>query len=156
MIDQSDLKAQLTALLADEEDWIANCAQFSAFVFQFFSGLNWDGFYFKHGVQLKLGPFQGKVACNPIALGMGVCGKAATTGKAIRVKDVHDFPGHIACDPVSHSEMVLPLAVQGKVLGVFDLDSPQRNRFTQKDQSLLTDLLEILIEKTDFKPSGLL
>ncbi|MGM0596956.1 MAG: GAF domain-containing protein [Myxococcota bacterium] len=156
MIEQSELEAQLKALLADEKYWIANCAQFSTFVFQNFAGLNWAGFYFKHGQQLKLGPFQGKVACNPIPLGKGVCGKAASAGKPIRVKDVLDFPGHIACDPLSRSELVLPLSVQGSLLGVFDLDSPHRDRFKQKEECQLTDLLEILIKKTDFKSSGLL
>jgi len=156
MIKQAELKAQLIALLADEKDWITNCSQFSAFVFQYFSDLNWAGFYFKHGSHLKLGPFQGKVACNPIALGKGVCGKAAASGRAISVANVHDFPGHIACDPLSRSELVLPLIIQGKVLGIFDLDSPLFNRFQPDDQAQLQDLLKILISKTDFKSSGLL
>ena len=109
------LVAQLQALLADERDFIANAAQFSAFLFQELSDLNWAGFYLARGEELVLGPFQGKVACVRIPFGRGVCGAAAASGETQRVEDVHAFAGHIACDSASNSELVVPLFKDGRL-----------------------------------------
>ena len=143
------LIAQLQALLAGERDFIANAAQFSAFLFQELSDLNWAGFYLAHGEELVLGPFQGKVACVRIPFGRGVCGAAAATGQTQRVADVHAFAGHIACDSASNSELVVPLFKGGRLLGVLDLDSPSLARFSAADQSGVERLVEVFVELTD-------
>ena len=119
------LTAQLEALLSGERDFIANAAQFSAFVYHELEGLNWAGFYLVKDDELVLGPFQGKVACVRIAFGRGVCGAAAASRQTQRVEDVHAFPGHIACDSASNSELVVPLIKEGRLIGVLDLDSPR-------------------------------
>src|SRR5271163_4707160 len=119
-----DLQRQLAAVFAGERNGLANAANMSALLFQGLPDLNWAGFYFLQGGELVLGPFQGKVACVRIALGKGVCGTAAKRRETIVVPDVHDFPGHIACDSASRSEIVVPLFTGGKVIGVLDLDSP--------------------------------
>ena len=116
------LTAQLEALLSGERDFIANAAQFSAFVYHELEGLNWAGFYLVKDDELVLGPFQGKVACVRIAFGRGVCGAAAASRQTQRVEDVHAFPGHIACDSASNSELVVPLIKEGRLIGVLDLD----------------------------------
>ena len=126
--------------------WLVDFANFSAFVFNEFPDLNWAGFYLYSGNQLLLGPFQGRPACTSIALGRGVCGAAFTTQKALRVANVQTFPGHIACDPQSKSEMVLPLIKDHTCFGVFDLDSPLENRFQAQDQADLERALEILLK----------
>ncbi|PTS84048.1 GAF domain-containing protein [Pseudomonas sp. HMWF032] len=143
------LVAQLQALLADERDFIANAAQFSAFLFQELSDLNWAGFYLARGEELVLGPFQGKVACVRIPFGRGVCGAAAATGQTQRVEDVHAFAGHIACDSASNSELVVPLFKDGRLLGVLDLDSPRLARFSAADQAGIERLVEVFVELTD-------
>ncbi|MBB2497043.1 GAF domain-containing protein [Aquipseudomonas ullengensis] len=143
------LAAQLESLLADERDLIANSAQFSAFLFHELEGLNWAGFYFSRGEELVLGPFQGKVACVRIPFGRGVCGAAAATRQTQRVEDVHAFPGHIACDSASNSELVVPLVKDGRLLGVLDLDSPQLARFAAQDQAGIERLVEIFLRLTD-------
>ncbi|WP_339414270.1 GAF domain-containing protein [Pseudomonas sp. EA_35y_Pfl2_R5] len=143
------LIAQLQALLAGERDFIANAAQFSAFLFQELSDLNWAGFYLARGEELVLGPFQGKVACVRIPFGRGVCGAAAATGQTQRVADVHAFAGHIACDSASNSELVVPLFKGGRLLGVLDLDSPSFARFSAVDQSGVERLVEVFVELTD-------
>lgn len=143
------LAAQLESLLAGERDFIANSAQFSAFLFHELAGLNWAGFYFSRGEELVLGPFQGKVACVRIPFGRGVCGAAAATRQTQRIEDVHAFPGHIACDSASNSELVVPLLKAGRLLGVLDLDSPQRARFTAQDQAGIERLVEIFLRLTD-------
>jgi len=143
------LVAQLQALLAGERDFIANAAQFSAFLFQELSDLNWAGFYLARGEELVLGPFQGKVACVRIPFGRGVCGAAAATGQTRRVEDVHAFAGHIACDSVSNSELVVPLFKGGRLLGVLDLDSPSLARFSAADQVGIERLVEVFVELTD-------
>ena len=120
-----DLAAQLRELLADERDLIANAANLAALLYHGLPELNWAGCYFLKGGVLVLGPFQGKPACTRIALGKGVCGTAAATGRAVLVENVHEFPGHIACDGASNSEIVLPLVKDGRVVGVLDLDSPR-------------------------------
>jgi GAF domain-containing protein len=129
-----DLAGQLAALLAGEADRIANAANMTALIYHGLPDLNWAGFYFRRGAELVLGPFQGKPACVRIAIGRGVCGTAAARAAAVLVPDVHDFPGHIACDPVSRSELVVPLIEAGEVLGVLDLDSPLPERFDEADR----------------------
>lgn len=143
------LVAQLQALLAGERDFIANAAQFSAFLFQELSDLNWAGFYLARGEELVLGPFQGKVACVRIPFGRGVCGAAAVTGQTQRVDDVHAFAGHIACDSASNSELVVPLFKDGRLLGVLDLDSPRLGRFSAEDQVGIEQLVQVFIGLTD-------
>jgi len=129
-----DLLAQTQALLRDEHDRIANAANFSALLYGALPDVNWAGFYFYDGVELVLGPFQGKPACVRIALSQGVCGAAARERAIQVVADVHAFPGHIACDAVSRSEIVVPL-LQGEVLlGVWDVDSPTPGRFDEADR----------------------
>lgn len=139
----------LAALLAGERDWIASCANFAAFVYHALPRLNWAGFYFLRGRQLALGPFQGKPACVRIDVGRGVCGTAVVRRAAVLVPDVHAFPGHIACDSASRSELVLPVWNDGGLLGVFDLDSPELQRFTPLEQHWLEDGLRTLVANTD-------
>ncbi|TIH08559.1 GAF domain-containing protein [Pseudomonas leptonychotis] len=143
------LTAQLQALLSDERDFIANAAQFSAFLFQQLSDLNWAGFYLARREELVLGPFQGKVACVRIPFGRGVCGMAAATGQTQRVEDVHAFAGHIACDSASNSELVVPLFKEGRLIGVLDLDSPLQARFSAADQAGVERLVEVFVQLTD-------
>jgi L-methionine (R)-S-oxide reductase len=128
-----DLLAALDALTVDEPDGIANLANAAALLWQFVPDLNWAGFYRLVGDELVLGPFQGKVACLRIALGRGVCGTAAAERRTQRVDDVHAFPGHIACDAASRSELVVPILHEGRLLGVLDLDSPRPARFSDAD-----------------------
>jgi L-methionine (R)-S-oxide reductase len=139
------LAAQLESLLADERDFIANAAQFAAFVFHELEGLNWAGFYLNKDEQLVLGPFQGRVACVRIPFGRGVCGAAASSRQTQRVEDVHAFPGHIACDSASNSELVVPLVKDGRLIGVLDLDSPQLARFSAADQLGIERLAAIFL-----------
>jgi len=129
-----DLARELAALLAGETDRVANAANMAALIYHGLPDLNWAGFYFRQEAELVLGPFQGKPACVRIAIGRGVCGTAAARAVTVLVPDVHDFPGHIACDPVSRSELVVPLIEAGRVLGVLDLDSPLPARFDQHDR----------------------
>lgn len=132
----ADLLQQARALLAGERDLIANAANFSALVYHSLPQLNWAGFYLYDGRELVLGPFQGKPACIRIALGRGVCGTAAQTRQTQLVADVNAFPGHIACDSASQSEIVVPLIrADGTLLGVWDVDSPVINRFDQEDRA---------------------
>lgn len=143
------LVAQLEALLAGERDFIANAAQFAAFLFHELEGLNWAGFYLNKDQELVLGPFQGRVACVRIAFGRGVCGAAASSLETQRVDDVHAFPGHIACDSASRSELVVPLLKNGRLLGVLDLDSPRPARFSRADQSGIEQLVAIFLRLSD-------
>ncbi len=143
------LAAQLESLLSGERDFIANAAQFSAFVFQELAELNWAGFYLQRGDELVLGPFQGKVACVRIPFGRGVCGVAAATRLSQRVDDVHAFSGHIACDSASNSELVIPLLKAGQLIGVLDLDSPRLARFTEADQAGIERLVEVFLRLSD-------
>jgi putative methionine-R-sulfoxide reductase with GAF domain/alkylhydroperoxidase family enzyme len=129
------LSVQLAALLEGEIDPIANAANMAALIWHSLPDLNWAGFYFRRGSELVLGPFQGKPACLRIAIGEGVCGTAAAQGAPVVVPDVHEFPGHIACDPQSRSELVVPLVEDGVVLGVLDLDSPTPARFDEADRA---------------------
>jgi L-methionine (R)-S-oxide reductase len=137
---------QLYALIKDEPNQIANLSNISAFLNQSFDNINWVGFYLMEGKELVLGPFQGKVACVRIPLGRGVCGTAAYRKEVIRVADVHQFCGHIACDSESRSEIVLPLIVNNEVIGVLDIDSPSYNRFSGKDEKILREAVKIIEE----------
>jgi len=128
-----DLHAALDALTAGEADAVANMANASALLWQYLPDLNWAGFYRMVAGELVLGPFQGKAACIRIPLGKGVCGTAAASGETQVVADVHAFPGHIACDAASRSELVVPIVRDGTVLGVIDLDSPEPGRFDAED-----------------------
>jgi GAF domain-containing protein len=141
---------QMSALFVGERDGLANAANTSALLYEALPNLNWAGFYFLQGRELVLGPFQGKVACVRIALGQGVCGTAAERRETVIVPDVHAFPGHIACDAASRSEIVLPLIQNGLLLGVLDLDSPQLARFDHEDRSGLTAAVDLLLLHTDF------
>ncbi|WP_137971947.1 GAF domain-containing protein [Pseudomonas sp. F(2018)] len=143
------LAAQLESLLADERDFIANAAQFAAFLFHELEGLNWAGFYLNKGEELVLGPFQGKVACVRIPFGRGVCGAAASSRQTQRVEDVHAFPGHIACDSASNSELVVPLVKNGRLIGVLDLDSPRLARFAVEDQLGIERLAAIFLRLSE-------
>lgn len=146
------LAQQLTALLAGERDAVTNAAQFSAFIFQSLSDINWAGFYLLRDERLVLGPFQGKVACVHIPLGRGVCGRSAASQLPLIVDDVHAFADHIVCDSASNSEIVLPVMVNGALYGVFDIDSPVLARFQQSDQDGLMHLLDCFIAATDLNP----
>src|SRR5690349_24775570 len=129
------LSLQLGALFAGEQNLLANTANMAALIYHGLPELNWAGFYFAIDGELVLGPFQGKPACVRIAWGNGVCGTAAARGAAIVVPDVDEFPGHIACDAASRSELVVPLISSGRVLAVLDLDSPRRGRFDEEDRA---------------------
>ncbi|MFV3370235.1 GAF domain-containing protein [Pseudomonas sp. NY15435] len=143
------LAAQAESLFADERDFIANASQFSAFLFNELQDLNWAGFYLNRNEELVLGPFQGKVACVRIPFSKGVCGAAARTRETQRVEDVHAFPGHIACDSASNSELVVPLVKDGRLIGVLDLDSPKVGRFSEEDQAGIERLAEIFLRLSD-------
>jgi len=136
---------QLKALIEDEKDITANLANASALLNQFLHDINWVGFYLWKEDELVLGPFQGLPACIRIPSGNGVCGTAIAEGKTMLVANVHEFPGHIACDPKSQSEIVIPMIVQGANFGVLDIDSPKLNRFDVTDQRYLEQFVEVLI-----------
>ncbi|CAN5637534.1 GAF domain-containing protein [soil metagenome] len=140
------LAAQARALLAGESDRIANAANLSALVYHALPSLNWVGFYFFDGRELVVGPFQGQPACVRIPLDRGVCGKAARTDQTQRVDDVHAVADHIACDAASRSELVVPLLLEGSLLGVFDLDSPDPARFDVEDQRGLEEIARVYLE----------
>lgn len=135
------LNKQAQALIEQETDLIANMANLSALLFNQLSDVNWAGFYIMRQGELVLGPFQGQVACVRIAVGKGVCGTAVETGQVQLVKDVHEFPGHIACDAASNSEIVLPLRHNGDIIAVLDIDSPSLARFDTDDQAGLEQLI---------------
>lgn len=143
------LTAQLESLLADERDFIANAAQFSAFLYSQLDDLNWAGFYLNRNEELVLGPFQGQIACVRIPFGKGVCGAAAQSRETQRVEDVRTFAGHIACDSASNSELVVPLIKEGKLIGVLDLDSPSVGRFSEADQAGIEALTQVFLRLTD-------
>lgn len=138
--------SQLKALLEDEHDMIANMANTSALLNESLPDINWVGFYLYKNEELILGPFQGKVACVHIPLDKGVCGKSARTRQTICVEDVHAFPGHIACDCASRSEIVIPLIKKDTLLGVLDIDSPQLARFSEEDAQYLQKAADILLQ----------
>ena len=139
-----DLASALEGLLAAEPDPVANMANAAALIWETLPDLNWAGFYRNVDDELVLGPFQGRPACIRIPFGQGVCGAAAATLKVQRVDDVHAFPGHIACDSASNSELVVPIVRDGKLLSVLDLDSPKTARFTEDDEAGCVKLAEIV------------
>lgn len=139
-----DLAAALESLVAGEPDPIANMANASAMIMESLPDLNWAGFYLMKDGELVLGPFQGRAACIRIPFGKGVCGAAAATLQVQRVEDVHAFPGHIACDAASASELVVPLVREGKLIAVLDLDSPNKARFDADDEAGCIALCEVL------------
>ena len=141
-----ELQRSLAGLLAGEHDLIANTANFSALVYSSLPDLNWAGCYFLRGEQLVLGPFQGRPACVRIAMGRGVCGTAAQRRTSVLVPDVHQFPDHIVCDPVSRSELVVPLIDGERLIGVFDLDSPVPGRFDAADQAGIEAAVRLLMQ----------
>ncbi len=141
------VKKQLHALIHDEKNQIANLSNASALLNQFLDRINWVGFYLMDtNQQLVLGPFQGLPACIRIPLGKGVCGTSALKKETVLVADVNKFPGHIACDAASQSEIVIPLMKDGQLLGVLDIDSPEKNRFDALDQQKLEEFVAILVE----------
>lgn len=140
------LAKQLDALLTGEKNVMANLSNASALLNQFFDRINWVGFYMMDGSELVLGPFQGLPACIRIPVGRGVCGTSVAKKETIIVADVHAFPGHIACDAASQSEIVVPLLKNGEVIGVLDIDSPEKNRFQKEDQQGLEHLVSILMK----------
>lgn len=142
------LATQLSSLLAGERDLIANAANFAALIFHSLPDLNWAGFYFAKDGELVLGPFQGKPACIRIRVGQGVCGAAAAKCATTIVPNVHEFPGHIACDMESNSEIVVPLLKNERLIGVLDLDSPSLSRFDEDDAAGLETLVKILLAST--------
>ncbi len=145
-----ELMAQVRSLLDGELDLIANAANLSSFLYHSLPDLNWAGFYFQKNNQLVLGPFQGKPACVRINIGDGVCGTAALQRQTIIVDNVHEFPGHIACDSASNSEIVVPIIKDDRFIGVLDLDSPSLARFDDEDAQGLNDLVEIFVDATKF------
>lgn len=150
MIPRNEFLNEIESLLTGA--WLTDLSNFSAHLFLHLPQLNWVGFYLSDGKRLRLGPFQGKPACVEIAFDRGVCGKAFSSNEALIVDDVHEFPGHIACDEASRSEMVLPLIVDGKKLGVLDLDAPITKRFTEEDLVLVRDALAVLSARLTKNP----
>ena len=144
-----ELTRQARGLLAGERDRVANAANLSALIWHGLPDLNWCGFYFLKGTELVLGPFQGKPACVRIALGSGVCGASAQERRTRIVLNVHEFPGHIACDGASNAELVVPLVKDGSVLGVLDLDSPRLARFDEEDAAGIEALARAWLEASD-------
>lgn len=145
----ANLQAELRSLLAGERDLIANAANLSSLLYHSLSDLNWAGLYFLKDGELVLGPFQGRPACVRIAIGAGVCGTAARQRQTLIVDNVHDFPGHIACDSASNSEIVVPILTDDLLIGVLDLDSPSIARFDDEDAEGLNALVEIFVESID-------
>ncbi len=150
MTDYKLLSEQLRALAEDEPSFIPVLSNASALINDNMTDLNWAGFYLMDNGSLLLGPFQGKVACIRIALGKGVCGTAAQLDETQLVPNVHEFPGHIACDSASNSEIVVPIHKDGKVIGVLDIDSPSLNRFTEDDKAGLEAFVKVLEKVTEF------
>jgi L-methionine (R)-S-oxide reductase len=149
-----EVAAEIDSLLSGETDRVANLANAAAVLFDRLPDLNWAGFYLLQGSTLVLGPFQGKPACVRIPVGQGVCGAAAVRRVSVCVPDVHAFPGHIACDSASESELVVPLMQDGVVIGVLDLDSPQRARFDGDDQAGCEALAAVIVRHLASAPSA--
>lgn len=140
------LSSQVRSLLGDETDALANAANFVGLLYNALDDINWLGIYVRRGDELVLGPFQGQPACVRIPLGKGVCGTSAADRQTLRVPDVHDFPGHIACDAASRSELVVPLLIDEDLVGVLDIDSPSLDRFSADDQRGLEDCCRVYCE----------
>ncbi len=150
----AQLARQLGDLLGGERHPIANAANMAALIFQTLPDLNWAGLYLLDGEDLVLGPFQGRPACTRIRVGKGVCGTAAERRKTLVVENVHEFPGHIACDAASNSEIVVPIITAGRLFGLLDLDSPLPGRFDTEDQAGLEEIVRIFVGVTDLDPAG--
>lgn len=142
-----ELLGELSALIAGERDFIANLANSAALLYHSLPDLNWAGFYLLKDGELVVGPFQGKPACVRIAIGKGVCGTAAERRATVIVRDVHEFPGHIACDAASNSEIVVPMVRAGELIGVLDLDSPKLARFDEQDREGLEQFVTTLLSE---------
>lgn len=151
MTDYPELERRLTALIHGVPHFIANLANASALLFDTLEDINWAGFYHMEQGRLVLGPFQGKPACIEIPLNKGVCGAAASRGETVLVKNVHEFPGHIACDSASNSEIVIPIRKKGAVVGVLDIDSPSIGRFTEDDKEGLERFVRALERELFYK-----
>jgi GAF domain-containing protein len=150
MTDYALIKAQAEAIIGTEPHYVAALSNISALIYESLDRLNWAGFYLMDRGSLLVGPFQGKTACIRIEIGKGVCGTAVKEEKIQRVTDVHAFPGHIACDSASNSEIVLPVRSGGRIVGVLDIDSPVLNRFSEEDEKGLADLVNCIGDKVDF------
>jgi len=144
------LLEQSKAMVDGERNQIANLANVAALLFHGLEEINWAGFYLLDDRELILGPFQGKPACIRIPIGRGVCGTAVAQRQTLRIEDVHDFPGHIACDSASNSEIVIPIIVQDRVVGVLDIDSPVFHRFQKEDQQYLEEIVRVLERSCDW------
>ena len=144
------LNLKLTGLICEEPDWLANLSNASALLWLLLENINWAGFYLHKNDELVLGPFQGKPACTHIALGKGVCGTAAVELKTQLVKNVHDFPGHIACDSASNSEIVIPILTDDRLIGVLDIDSPILQRFDEIDKIHLEKFVSSIVKYVKF------
>jgi len=144
-VDYDELVQQAEGLLSGQKHRIANAANLSALIYESLPGVNWAGFYFLEGDELIVGPFQGRPACVRIDMGKGVCGTAAASRSTQRVADVHAFEGHIACDPVSRSEVVVPLVLADQLIGVLDIDSPEPGRFSADDQAGIERLAAVYV-----------
>lgn len=151
MTDYNLLAEQIKSLAEDEPNYIPVLSNASAILYDAMDDLNWAGFYLMNKGSLLLGPFQGKVACIRIALGKGVCGTAAENDETLVVPNVHEFPGHIACDSASNSEIVVPIHKDGEVVGVLDIDSPNLNRFSEEDKLGLQKFVKALEEVISFE-----
>ena len=150
MINYGLLCKQAEMLLEDERDYVPALSNVSALIYDALDRLNWAGFYLMDRGSLLLGPFQGKVACIRIEVGKGVCGTAVKEDRTIRVPDVHQFPGHIACDSASESEIVIPIHSGGRIVGVLDIDSPFKERFSKEDEEGLKGLVDVIEKYCDF------
>lgn len=144
------LNMTLEGMISEEPDWLANLSNASALLWLVLEGINWAGFYLYKDKELVLGPFQGKPACVHIKIGKGVCGTAAREKKTQLVENVHDFPGHIACDAESNSEIVIPMESSGELIGVMDIDSPLLARFDEKDRCGLEEFVSVLVKHVRF------
>ena len=151
MTDYRLIQEQADEIIAAEPFYVASLANLSALLFESMEGLNWAGFYLMDKGSLLVGPFQGRTACIRIEIGRGVCGTAVKEDRIQRVADVHAFPGHIACDAASRSEIVLPIHSSGRIVGVLDIDSPLPDRFREEDEEGLAGLVRIIEEKADFR-----
>lgn len=144
------LNMKLTGLICEEPDWLANLSNAAAVLWLLLDDINWAGFYLFKNDELVLGPFQGKPACTHIQIGKGVCGTSAVTKQTQLVKDVHEFPGHIACDSASNSEIVVPIIKDFRLIGVLDIDSPILNKFDETDQKYLEKFVSIIVKYVNF------
>ena len=150
MVNYKSIADQIISLAEEERDFVPLLSNASALIWQALDRINWAGFYLMDKGSLLLGPFQGKVACIRIKRGRGVCGTAAAEGKTLRVDNVHEFPGHIACDSASNSEIVVPIRSGGRVVGVLDIDSPEFSRFSEEDEKGLEEVVRAIEKSADF------